>query len=215
MLSTWAQARHDVRAFNRFEGTLRIAAQVGMSRSILPRWVDTLCQSLPKSSIHVESDYSTQMVSDLTMGNLDIIVLYAPRYLPEVAYEHLMVEEYVMVSTAARTLADVSPETYIRPAYTAVLEKSHSEVLPGLAVCHLSTGSEALAESMLRKTGGTCYMRVDDARRFTTELPSFIVEGAPSLHQPVHMGVLAQRKHEPIIRKGIRALQMAALSLQD
>ncbi|TIS86527.1 MAG: LysR family transcriptional regulator, partial [Mesorhizobium sp.] len=33
MLSTWSQARHDVRAFNRFEGSLRVAAQVGMTRS--------------------------------------------------------------------------------------------------------------------------------------------------------------------------------------
>ncbi len=65
MLSIWSQARHDVRAFNRFEGTLRIAAQVGMSRSMLPGWVETLCQVLPKSSIHVESDYSQQMVTDL------------------------------------------------------------------------------------------------------------------------------------------------------
>ncbi|ESZ26507.1 LysR family transcriptional regulator [Mesorhizobium sp. L2C066B000] len=214
LVSTWSQARHDVRAFNRFEGTLRVAAQVGMTRSVLPGWVETLCQALPKSSIHVESDYSNQMVSDLSMGNLDIAVLYAPRYLPEIAYEHLMVEEYVMVSTAARNLSDVDPDTYIRPGYTVVLEKTHAEMLAQLAICRLSTGSEALAEIMLRRTGGTCYMRSDDARRFTGELPSFLVEGAPTLHQPVHTAILARRKHEPIIRKGIRALHIAVMSLE-
>jgi LysR family transcriptional regulator, flagellar master operon regulator len=215
MLSTWSQARHDVRAYNRFEGTLRVAAQVGMTRSVLPGWVETLCQVLPQSSIHVESDYSNQMVSDLSMGNLDIAVLYAPRYLPEIAYDHLMVEEYVMVSTTARTMSEVNLETYIRPGYTAVLEKSHSEALPDLAICRLSMGSEALAEIMLRRTGGTCYMRSDDARRFTTELPSFIVDDAPTLYQPVHTAVLAGRKHEPIIRKGIRALHLAVMSMED
>ncbi|TIN81960.1 LysR family transcriptional regulator, partial [Mesorhizobium sp.] len=112
MLSTWSQARHDVRAFNRFEGTLRVAAQVGMTRSVLPGWVEALCQVLPKASIHVESDYSNQMVTDLSMGNLDIAVLYAPRYLPEITYAHLMVEEYVMVSTVARTLSEVNPDSY-------------------------------------------------------------------------------------------------------
>lgn len=214
MLSTWSQARHDVRAFNRFEGTLRVAAQVGMTRSVLPGWVETLCQVLPQSSIHVESDYSNQMVTDLSMGNLDIAVLYAPRYLPEIQYEHLMVEEYVMVSTTAKTVSEVNPQTYIRPGYTVVLEKSHSEALPDLAICRLSMGSETLAEAMLRRTGGSCYMRSDDARRFTAERASFIVEDAPTLYQPVHTAILARRKHEPIIRRGIRALHLAVMSME-
>jgi DNA-binding transcriptional LysR family regulator len=214
MMSTWSQARHDVRTFNRFEGSLRIAAQVGMTRSVLPLWVEALCQVLPRSSIHVESDYSNQMVIDLSMGNLDIAVLYAPRYLPEITYEHLMVEEYVMVSTTARTLSQVDPETYIRPGYTVVIEKAHSELLPNLAVCRLSMGSESLAEAMLRRTGGTCYMRSDDARRFAAERPSFLVEGAPILNQPVHTAILARRRHEPIIRRGIQALKLAVLSME-
>ncbi|MEI9404140.1 LysR family transcriptional regulator [Mesorhizobium argentiipisi] len=214
MLSTWSQARHDVRAFNRFEGTLRVAAQVGMTRSVLPGWVEALCQVLPKASIHVESDYSNQMVTDLSMGNLDIAVLYAPRYLPEITYEHLMVEEYVMVSTFARAISEVNPDSYIRPGYTVVLEKTHSELIPALAISRLSMGSESLAEAMLRRTGGSCYMRSDDARRFTAECPSFLVEGAPTLYQPVHTAMLARRKHEPIIRKGLRALHLAVMSLE-
>ncbi|TIN57647.1 MAG: hypothetical protein E5Y30_38270 [Mesorhizobium sp.] len=125
----------------------------------------------------------------------------------------MMVEEYVMVSTVARTLSEVDPETYIRPGYTVLLEKAHAELLGELAICRLSMGSETLAEMMLRRTGGTCYMRSDDARRFALERPSFIVEGAPTLHQPVHTAILARRKHEPIIRKGIRALHVAVMSL--
>jgi len=213
MLSIWSQARHDVRAFNRFEGTLRIAAQVGMSRSMLPGWVETLCQVLPKSSIHVESDYSQQMVTDLSMGNLDIAVLYAPRYLPEISYENLMIEEYWMVSTTAKNVSEVDPNTYIRPSYTVLLEKSHSEVLPDLAVCRLSTGSESLAEAMLKRAGGSCYLRSDDARRFGAEGLAFVVPDAPRLHQPVHTAIVGRRKHEPLIRKALRALQLTVLSM--
>jgi DNA-binding transcriptional LysR family regulator len=215
VLSTWSQARHDVRAFNRFEGTLRVAAQVGMTRSILPGWVETLFQVLPESSIHVESDYSPQMISDLSLGNLDIAVVYAPRYLPEISYDPLMVEEYVMVSTSARILSEVNPDTYIRPCYTVALEKAHAVALPALAIGRLSMGSETLAEAMLRRMGGTCYMRSDDARRYTAERPSFVVEGAPALQQPVHTAILARRKHEPIIRRGIRALHLAVMSMES
>ena len=208
MLATWSQARHDVRAFDRFEGTLRIAAQVGMTRSLLPGWLEALCRMLPKTSIHVESDYSNQMITDLSMGNLDIAVVYAPRYLPEIIYEHLMTEDYLMVSTTAKTITEVSPDNYIRPGYTVALEKSHAELLPELSMCRLSMGSETLAETMLRRTGGSCYMRSDDARRFTAECASFLVEGAPTLHQPVHTAVPIHRKHEPAIHKGLRALKM-------
>jgi LysR family transcriptional regulator, flagellar master operon regulator len=211
ILSTWSQARHDVRAFNRFEGTLRIAAQVGMTRSILPGWVEGLLKVLPTSSIHVESDYSPQMIADLSLGNIDIAVVYAPRYLPEIAYDPLMVEEYVMVSTTARTLGEVNRETYIRPAYTVALEKAHSAALPEFSICRLSMGSETLAEAMLRRTSGSGYLRSDDAHRFTSERPSHIVENAPVLQQSVHTAILARRKHEPIIRRGIEALRLTAL----
>jgi LysR family transcriptional regulator, flagellar master operon regulator len=215
MLSSWSQARHDLRSFNRFEGSLRIAAQVGMTRSILPFWIESLRALLPKASIHVESDYSPQMITDLSMGNLDIAVVYAPRYLPEIAYTHLMVEDYLMVSTTATSLSELDLETYIRPAYTVALEKAHAEQLPGLAVCRLSTGSETLADTMVRRTGGSCYLRSDDALRFVADGLAFIVEGTPILHQPVHFAILAKRKHEPIISQAIRALQLAVTSLSD
>jgi DNA-binding transcriptional LysR family regulator len=214
LLSTWGQARHDVRAFNRFEGTLRVAAQVGMTRSILPGWVEILFQALPGSSIHIESDYSPQMISDLSMGNLDIAVVYAPRYLPEISYEHLMVEDYVMVSTSARSLAEVDADSYIRPGYTVALEKAHAQALPELSMCRLSTGSETLADVMVRRIGGTCYMRCDDAVRFTSDCSAFLVERAPTLHQPVHIATVALRKHEPIIRAGLKALNLAVQNMK-
>jgi hypothetical protein len=154
------------------------------------------------------------MISDLSLGNLDIAVVYAPRYLPEITYDQLMVEEYVMVSTIARRLCDVSPDSYIRPGYTVALEKAHAEALPNLTACRLSMGSETLADNMLRRAGGTCYMRADDARRFAAERPSHIVEEAPTLHQPVYTAVLARRRHEPIIKKGVRALHLAVMSLE-
>ena len=57
-------------------------------------------------------------------------------------------------------------------------------------------------------------MRSDDAHRFAAERPSFLVEDAPILNQPVHTAILARRKHEPIIRRGIRALKLAVLSME-
>ena len=213
MLLTWSQARHDVRAFNRFEGSLRVAAQVGMAGTLLPLWAEALGRALPHSSVHVESDYSPQMISDLSLGNLDIAVLYAPRFLPELAYEPLTVEDYAMVSTAARALNEVDAGAYIRPGYTAVIEKAHAEALPELALCRLSTGSAAFAEAVLRRGGGTCYLRSDDARRFTAEGRAFAVRGAPVLQQPVHLAIVARRRHEPLIRRGMEALRSAVRRL--
>ncbi|HEV7254666.1 MAG TPA: LysR family transcriptional regulator [Mesorhizobium sp.] len=209
MLLTWSQARHDVRAFNRFEGSLRVAAQVGMTGALLPLWAEALGRTLPRSSIHVESDYSPQMISDLSLGNLDMAVLYAPRFLPEIAYEPLMIEDYLMVSASARELNEVHADAYIRPGYTVVIEKAHSETLPELALSRLSTGSVEFAEAMLRRGGGTCYLRSDDARRLASDKGPFLVRGAPVLQQPVHLAVIARRRRDPLIRKATQALQSA------
>jgi DNA-binding transcriptional LysR family regulator len=73
-------ARDDVRAFNCFEGSIRVGAPVGMTGALLPLWAKALGRMLPHSSVHVESDYLPQKVLAFYPSTLDFAAVYAPRF---------------------------------------------------------------------------------------------------------------------------------------
>ncbi|RWE91130.1 LysR family transcriptional regulator, partial [Mesorhizobium sp.] len=69
---------------------------------------------MPKLAIYVEIDYSNQMILDLTTGSLDLAVLYSPQHFPDMHYEQIAEESFVMVSTRGITLNEITPTDYIR-----------------------------------------------------------------------------------------------------
>ncbi len=92
--ASWGLARQALGTINRFDGSLRIASQVSLTDTLLFDWMDQIRIELPKVALHVKSDYSPQMIDDLAFGNLDIGVLYAPRYLPEIQFEQIMIQQF-------------------------------------------------------------------------------------------------------------------------
>lgn len=204
--ASWGLARQELGALDRHEGALRIACTVSLADSLLADWMDSILAANPKLSLHVEADYSPQMIADLAFGNLDLGVLYAPRYLPEIQFDLLVRQQFVLVSSSARTLEGVIPGTYVRSAYTPALEKVHSELLPGLARPRLSVGLDSIAMARLMRHGGAAYVpkHMLDRLRDSGLRP---VSDAPVLEQPVYLATHIRRRRDAIVTSAARSLQ--------
>lgn len=204
--ASWGLARQELGALDRHEGALRIACTVSLAERLLADWMDGILAANPRLSLNVEADYSPQMIADLAFGNLDLGVLYAPRYLPEIQFELLMRQHFVLVSSSARTLADVGLGSYVRAAYTPALEKAHAELLPHLARPRLSVGLDMIAMGRLVRHGGSAYV----PRHMLEWLQSqglSPVQDAPVLEQPVYLATHIRRRRDPIVMSAARALQ--------
>lgn len=204
--ASWSLARQELGALDRHDGALRIACTVSLADSLLSDWMDRIIAANPRLALHVEADYSPQMINDLAFGNLDIGVLYAPRYLPELQFELLMRQRFVLVSSTARRVEDIGLESYVRAAYTPALEKAHSELLPGFARPRLSTGLDSVATGRLIRHGGSGYVSshmLDAVRRHGLQ----VVADAPTLEQPVYLASHIRRRGDPIVSAAARMLQ--------
>src|SRR5437762_1136248 len=62
MKASWGLARQELGALDSFEGSLRIAAQVSFADTLLSEWMDGICAAMPRIALHVEADYSPQMI---------------------------------------------------------------------------------------------------------------------------------------------------------
>jgi DNA-binding transcriptional LysR family regulator len=206
--ATWGLARQELGALDRHEGSLRIASTVSLAGNLLPDWMDRILRDMPRLALHAEADYSPQMINDILFGNLDIGIMYAPRFLPEIQFELLMKQRFILVSKEARKLKDVDLSTYVRAGYTPSLEKTHSELLPDFSRPRLSVGLDLLAISHLKRNGGSAYVPEHAAGGLKAEGAADIVSDAPVIEQPVYFAIHIKRRSSVIVRKAIKSLQV-------
>jgi LysR family transcriptional regulator, flagellar master operon regulator len=204
--ASWGLARQALGTINRFDGSLRIASQVSLTDTLLFDWMDQIRIELPKVALHVESDYSPQMIDDLAFGNLDIGVLYAPRYLPEIQFEQIMIQQFVLVSSTAERLAEVEPSSYVRAGYTPAIEKAHSEMLPELSRPRISVGLDLLAVMHLKRNGGSAYVPQHAVHDLVKSRTARSVTDAPVIAQPVFAAVHIRRRTNAEVRKALKIL---------
>lgn len=206
---SWTLARQELGHLERFSGVLRIAAQVTLIDPVLFQWAARLRIAMPDISLHVEADYSPQMITDMMAGMTDIGVVYTPRYLPEIVYEQVLVERFDLVSSSASNLADIDPRRYLRVGYSPAFEAAHAELLPALSRGPLSVGLGALAEQFLKEQGGSAYL--PQARAGELVADGFTRVGdAPQLSQPVFAAYNIRKKHDAALRKALAILRSVA-----
>jgi DNA-binding transcriptional LysR family regulator len=208
--ASWRFARQEVSALDKHQGTLRIASTVSLADSLLPDWMELILREMPRVALHVETDYSPQITEDIVFGNIDVGVMYAPRFLPEIQFELLMKQRFVLVSSLARKLEDVDLSTYIRAGYTPSLEKSHLELLPELSHPRLSVGLDQLALNHLRRNGGSAYVPEHALSRLSGDAVADLVTDAPIIEQPVYFAMHIKRRANPVVRQAVKALQQLA-----
>jgi DNA-binding transcriptional LysR family regulator len=210
---SWKLAQQELGHLHRFTGTLRIAAQVSLMKPLLFGWVARLRTAMPDASIHVEADYSPQMIADIVAGVSDVGVVYTPRYFPEVIYEQIFTERFQLVSTTASDLAGLDPHSYIRVGYSPAFNVAHSELLAELSLAPLSVGLGSLAVDFMQLQGGSAYLPRAAAGELIESGAFHLVTDAPQISQPVFVAFHIRKKHDAVVRKALNILRSIAATL--
>lgn len=208
-LALWGHVRRDM-----LTGTstrtkrLHISCQYSLVRSYLLDWAASLRAGGGDLSLHVEINFSAQIQRDILAGETDIGIMFAPQMVPDVQTADLGRAEFVMVSTETDRLDAVSPEAYVKVAYTTYLERMHDETLPHLAFPPLVIGSEDLGFEHLARHGGTLYLPRFAVPLAAARVPALrLVEDAPVLPQPVFTAVHIRKRRDPLVVWALRVLR--------
>ncbi len=208
MLASWYHAKRDVGQDKSNAGTLRLAGQLSLLKSILVEWVLQLKLDNANRAIDLQADYSNQIVNDLLTGILDIGLLYSPRNLPDLVIQQEGEQTFQMVSTHAQSLQQVRSDAYIKSGYTQFFIRSHDELLPHLSYELMSVGNEELSVELLNRLGGSTYLSSDRAKRLLNEYPSIrFVHDAPLITQPVYSAIHIRRRHDPSLVQALSQLR--------
>jgi len=194
----WNLALKELKGPKNYRGTVKITAQISIWEQLVNQWLIGIRKTLPNIAIHMEADYSKNMVEELLIGSLDIAVLYAPEYQSNLEVEHLFNEKFIMVATEPMRLKQVNQENYVFIGLTEYFKERHRELLPHLQSAAISMGLSIMSLEYLQENGGASYISLRQAKKLLEQKDIFIVEDAPTIEQPVFVTYLSKHRHSPV-----------------
>ncbi|RWD28724.1 MAG: LysR family transcriptional regulator [Mesorhizobium sp.] len=204
----WLDARRQIQAVGKFESLIRIGIQYELYERVLQGWLEWVRATMPKLAIYVEIDYSNQMILDLTTGSLDLAVLYSPQHFPDMHYEQIAEESFVMVSTRGITLNEITPTDYIRANYSASFDRAHKQMFPELENTPFSTGHGGAVAYLLRSQGGTAFVSEVVAAKLRQEGVAETVPDAPRISHPIYSAVHVRYRHSHTHARLLKGLKL-------
>ncbi|MCA1367680.1 LysR family transcriptional regulator [Bradyrhizobium sp. BRP14] len=207
MQNQWHEATRAVTSAGALERSMRLGIQHDLAETLAGRWVAAIRRELPTTEIYMEADYSNQMNRDLAAGELDLAILYTPHFLPDLHYERIGELHYVLVSTEARDMTGVRPESYIRSSYSPAFDRAHRLALPHLSGASLAAGQNMAIAGLLRALGGAAYVTKASAERLSEDDVAAIVADAPVIPQAVYAATSLRTRHAHQHRKIIGAME--------
>ncbi|MDO9414675.1 LysR family transcriptional regulator [Pararhizobium sp.] len=191
----WHEATRAVESAGAYERSMRLGIQHDLAEAVAGQWLSAVRSELPGTSIYMEADYSIQMNRDLAAGDLDLAILYTPHYLPDLHYERIGDLVYTLVSTQARLVADVKPETYIQAVYSPAFDRAHRLALPQLSAAPIASGQNGAITDLLRTLGGAAYVTRSTAAQLVDTGAATAVEDAPPIAQAVYAATSIRTRH--------------------
>lgn len=202
----WLDTQREIQSIEAFDQLIRIGLASQMYARVLPELLDRIRESMPKLALYLEIDYADQMILDLTRGNIDLAVLYSPRHLPDLHYEQIGEERYVMVSTHHGVLGEVDRLAYIKANYSVPFGQMHRQLLPQLEDTPLAMGNVDAIALLLSRRAGTAYVTEFAAKSLLQDGLIQIVQEAPVISHPIYSAVHIRHRHSHVHRRLLQTL---------
>lgn len=197
----WNEARRAVRNTGNFAQSMRIGMQHDLASSHIADWVTGFRTTLPDTAFYIELDFSNQMSADLQAGEIDLSIMFTPKNLPDLHYEHIGELAYRMISSNAVHINDIDPQSYIFTNYSPAFDKAHRQVMVNIAETPLSSGQNITVCGLLSALGGTAYVLEESAEEMVAAGGFSFVRGAPRIPQTVYFAVHLRNRHSHIHRR--------------
>ena len=203
----WNEARRSVQSTGNFDQSMRIGIQHDLASNHIADWVAGFRTILPRAAFYIDLDFSNQMSVDLLAGELDLSILFTPKHLPDLHHELIGEVGYRLISSKARRIADIEPESYIFTRFSPAFEKVHNPMMADLAEAPLSSGQNITVCGLLSSLGGSAYVLEESATEMVASQGFDYVEDAPRIPQGVYCAMHLRNRHSHVHRRLLESVR--------
>lgn len=203
----WNEAKRAVAPSGDAALTFRIGIQNDLAAAHIGELVTEFRRHFPQTAFYFEPDYSAQMCLDIVSGAQDFAVMFSPKPHPDLHFVTVGEIPYRLISSDAKTRADIRRETFINAHISPAFEQANREVLPDLLGAPLSVGQSAIISILLTKLGGTGFVMADRAAEMVAEGAFHYVDDVPRIDQPIYAAMHLRRRTSKAYRRLVRSVQ--------
>ncbi len=209
----WTAAKRAVAPSGDAALTLRIGIQNDLAAGFVGELVADIRRTLPQAALYIEPDYSAQMCADLASGAQDFAVLFTPKPQPDLHFASVGELTYRLISSEARTRADISPASYISANFSPAFEQSHRSILPELVAAPWSVGQSATIAALLNALGGSGFVMAGMAASMVETGRFLYVEDIPPVGQPIFVAMHLRNRTARLYRRLVRSVTRSLVPL--
>jgi LysR family transcriptional regulator, flagellar master operon regulator len=181
----WQRAKRELSQRDSSVGLLRLGAHPSLATDLLFKWGSTLNRQEPELNIHLEADYSSEIVRQVSAGMLDIGLIFVADTTAGLVVEQAGDDRLLMVASGATSLDQVSAESYLYIDWGWGYNAAHSERLPQLQNSRLSCGFAELGLPWLLNNGGAAYLPERQVAPMLESGALSRVTDAPEFNRPI------------------------------
>jgi DNA-binding transcriptional LysR family regulator len=176
-------------------------------------------RSAPDVALRVQVGLPESLSNQVSVGALDVAVMYAPQYRPGARVELLMEEKLVLVTTdagakggAKRGAKTIERDNYVYVDWGPDFAHHHELSFPEDTNPGLFVGLGPLALNYILEAGGSGYFRQRAVAPHIAAGKLHLVAGAPSFFYPIYAVCSAQADDElvALALDGLRGIVAAA-----
>lgn len=203
----WNEARRAVQSTGNFDQSLRIGIQHDLASSHVADWVSGFRNILPKAAFYIDLDFSNQMSIDLLSGEIDLSIMFTPKHMPDLHHELVGEIGYRLISSHARRIVDIEPQSYVFTRFSPAFEKVHNQLMAELAEAPLSSGQNTTVCGLLSSLGGSAFVLEESAEDMVANQGFQYVEDAPRIPQGVYFAMHLRNRHSHVHRRMLESVR--------
>ncbi|MBM3584093.1 MAG: LysR family transcriptional regulator [Alphaproteobacteria bacterium] len=164
MVRAWQQARQDIALPSGYRAALNVGAQFGLWERLLVRWLPWMRTAVPDVALRAEVGFPETVMEHVTVGLVDIGLLYNAPPRPHVAVERVLVERIVMVATDKGHGANAE-DGYVMVDLGADFRSEHGQTFPDRETPAVTVNFGPLGLDYILANGGAGYFPLPMVRQ--------------------------------------------------
>lgn len=185
LLHQWERAKQDIGRRDPEVRGLRLSTHPALANDVLFAWGEQLRQQLPNLRLMLSSDYSFNIIKQISDGQVDIGLSFIAETHENLVAELCFTDCLIMVSSMTDRLAAVTADDYLYLDWGWGYGAMQHEKLPQLREPQLHFDYSSLGLPWLLQQGGTAYLPKRVALPYLQSGLLKQVRDAPEFERPI------------------------------
>jgi DNA-binding transcriptional LysR family regulator len=183
IVNGWERARNEIALTDEGTEMIAIGSSLDLWRILIRDWAVFARHTRPKLVLQIEVQPSQWLIERLVNGLLDMLILFEPPAMSDLALREIAEIPLTLVSTEKRSIEEAMSNDYYMVDWGSLFALQHAEFFPDIPSPAARVNSGALALDLMMASGGSAYLAKQMVQHELESGSLFPVVGAPVIER--------------------------------